>query len=517
MYTPRGFGVSELGDIEVVADGDDLHLFHLTLPTHDVVQHAVSRDGLAWSPLPAALRTGDPGDIDDDQIWTMSVTPRPDRDGYLMLYTALTTADGGRVQRIAAATSDDLLTWRKSAANPVSEADPRWYESVPERTPFVSWRDPKLVRIGDTFFATLCAREKQGPLPRRGCVGLLASDDLATWEARAPLFAPQRYWDLECPQLFHLRDSSPSGRWYLTAAIMEDRTQRYWAAGDAAGPFRMPAGGDLLAPPGHYAARVIRWRDMNLLFAWHQPKLHKGWMTSSRTVDWVEARNPFGKFLAPPLRLTAREDGSLALGSYPGWDEYRDGGWRAPEPATGTLFAETAVDNPPPWRINRQGAMDVLTAGALADDFVLEGILTLDGARGGLGVRLDAEGNGLYVELAPGSRRVTLQRWGSTRNDHDGTHRHEFDELQAVTLPAQMKAGAAMPIRLLVVGPYVEVSLAGEVAIAAMTGKPRAGAWGMWVEDGSCGLTEARWAPMRRPVHHAPSRFDRTVEAAIHD
>src|SRR5918998_1580356 len=104
MYTPYGFGASELGDIEVVPDGDDLHLFHLTLPNHDVIQHAVSRDGLSWQPLPAALRTGDPGALDDDQIWTMSVTPWPGGDGYLMLYTALATADGGRVQRVATAT-----------------------------------------------------------------------------------------------------------------------------------------------------------------------------------------------------------------------------------------------------------------------------------------------------------------------------------------------------------------------------------------------------------------------------
>ncbi|MBA3414102.1 MAG: hypothetical protein H0U10_02615, partial [Chloroflexia bacterium] len=46
MYAPRGFGLSELGDIDVVATGDALHLFHLTLPNHDVVQHAVSDDGL---------------------------------------------------------------------------------------------------------------------------------------------------------------------------------------------------------------------------------------------------------------------------------------------------------------------------------------------------------------------------------------------------------------------------------------------------------------------------------------
>jgi len=218
MYTPRGFGASELGDIEIVPDGDDLHLFHLTLPSHDVVQHAVSQDGLAWTPLSAALRTGDPGDVDDDQIWTMSITARAGDLGYVMLYTALATRDDGRVQRVAAATSDDLIQWTKLEGNAAIEADGRWYEHDPATTGTVSWRDPKPVRIGERFVATVCARDNRGPRPRRGCVGLMVSDDLERWDVCPPLFAPQRYWDLECPQLFTTGNGSDE-RWYLLASI----------------------------------------------------------------------------------------------------------------------------------------------------------------------------------------------------------------------------------------------------------------------------------------------------------
>ncbi len=165
MYTPRGFGASELGDIEIVPNGDDLHLFHLTLPSHDVVQHAVSQDGLSWAPRPAALRTGDPGDVDDDQIWTMSVIARPEGAGYVMFYTALTTRDNGCVQRVAAATSDDLIRWTKQEQLVAIEADRRWYEHDPATTGTVSWRDPKPIRIGERFVATICARENRGPRP----------------------------------------------------------------------------------------------------------------------------------------------------------------------------------------------------------------------------------------------------------------------------------------------------------------------------------------------------------------
>jgi beta-fructofuranosidase len=501
VYTPRGGGTSELGDIEVAADGDDLHLFHLTLPNHDVVQHAVSRDGLAWRALPAALRTGDPGDCDGDQIWTMSVTPRPaSKSGYVMLYTALSCTDRGQVQRVAMATSDDLMTWTKSPRNPVAEADPRWYETDPALTGSVSFRDPKPVRVGNGYLATVCARTHDGPLPRRGCAALLRSADLETWEALPPLFAPQRYWDLECPQLFRLGGDSGSeaGRWYLTAAIMEDRTQRYWVANGATGPFANPPGGDLLAPAGHYAARVTRWRGMDLLFAWHQPALARGWQSTAATVDWVNARNPFGKFLAPPLLLSARDDGSLALGSFPGWDGYR-GGWDAAPAADRETMHGGSQDARDGLTAHAAGGMALLVAESSTGDCVVEGLLALSGARGGVALRLDDAGNGLYLELVPGSRRVQLQRWGIRGDERDGSLGPAYEFLQEGERHDPIPDDCEVTVRMMTVGPYVEISLDGEVAIAFMTGSPAAGRWGVWVEDGDCALREARCAPMRRP------------------
>ena len=504
MYTPRGAGISELGDIEVVADGDDLHLFHLTLPNHDVVQHAVSRDGLTWRPLPAALRTGDPGACDDDQIWTMSVTPRPAPErGYVMLYTALGCADDGTVQRIAAATSDDLIHWTKSPHNPAA-ADPRWYEADPAATGSVSFRDPKPVRTADGYLATVCAREREGPLPRRGCVALLRSHDLERWEALPPLFAPRRYWDLECPQLFRLggEGEAGSGAWYLTAAIMEDRGQRYWVASEAAGPFATPPGGDLLAPAGHYAARIARWREMDLFFAWHQPALAAAWQTTPRTVDWVSARNPFGKFLAPPLLLSARPDDSLALGSFPGWEAFR-GDWGIPQPAARTAMRGEAVDRANGLGLSRSGGMDLLLDEFPPGDVLIEGALSLGGARGGIALRAHEDGSGLYVELVPGSRRVTLQRWGIRRDERGRPAAPAYGILQEAERREPLPEQGEMALRVLSVGPYVEVSLDGEVAIAFMSGTPKAGHWGVWAEDGACVLREARLARMRRPGEDA--------------
>jgi hypothetical protein len=248
VYAPGGFGLSELGDIEVVADGDHLHLFHLTLPSHDVVQHAVSRDGLRWDPMPAALRTGDPGACDDDQIWTMSVA-------------ATTTAGGCSTRR-----SPSRKTERSSG--PPSPS--RTTSSVGRSRPRT--RSPKRTRVGTRPTPTNGApspggtrsrsgwetggtrwwrpAERSGPLLRRGCVGLLTSADFDRWEVLPPLFAPRRFWDLECPQAFEI-----GGRWYLTAAVMEDRRQRYWWAPAFGGPWDEPGDDGYLAPVGHYAGR----------------------------------------------------------------------------------------------------------------------------------------------------------------------------------------------------------------------------------------------------------------------
>jgi hypothetical protein len=223
-------------------------------------------------------------------------------------------------------------------------------------------------------------------------------------------------------------------------------------------------------------------------------------MTSPRTIDWVDARNPFGKFLAPPLLLSARDDGSLALGSFPGWDAYRGAGWEVPPWRERTLFGERATSTESGWTIDVDGAMDVLPAADVAADFVVEGSLSLSGARGGLALRLDDDGCGLYVELSPDSRRIVLQRWGMTRNDRDGLPRYAHEELQSSDRSARVDVGHPVPFRLLSVGPYIEVSFGGDVAISAMTGNPASGRWGIWVEDGRCAAGDLRWAPMRRPA-----------------
>ena len=489
MYAPRGIGYSEVGDIEVFADGDDLHLFHLTLPNHDVVQHVVSRDGLCWEPLPPALWTGSPGDVDDDQIWTMSVT---EADGtYHMIYTALARADDGRVQRVAHAESTDLIHWVKTGNRAVAEADPRWYESTVAESGAVSFRDPKPVWANGRWYLAVCARTKDGPVMRRGAVALLVSDDLRKWEHLGPLVAPRRYWDLECPQIFTI-----GGTWYLTAGIMEDGTQRYWWADDVRGPYTVPADGGILAPRGHYAGRVVTWRGQDLYLCWHRPLGHHG----PTLVDWATQRNTAGKFVPAPLVLTQRPDRSLACGTFDGWSGYGETAPAALSPASLTAFqAHPAGNGTGFWELAPPaGTMDVLTTSTDQTDLDVAGTLRIDAAAGGLAFRVDAQtGAGYFVELRAGTRGVALQKLLPTRDRWTGQQRFAYTDYQRGELRDALARDAAIPFRLILSGPYIELTLADEVVISTLSGEVVSGRFGFWVEDGTGSLGDIMAAPLK--------------------
>ncbi len=474
MYAPATAIGPDVGDVEVFPHGDQIHLFHLTLPNHDVVQHAVSDDGLTWRPLPAALRTGDPGACDDDMIWTMSVTEREGR--FYMLYTALSQAEGGRVQRNALAISDDLLNWRKHGDRPVAEADGRWYEADLAETGRVSWRDPKPILVGDTYYATVNGRVKDGPLQRRGCAALMASRDLIRWEVRPPLYAPGRYWDLECPQVFTI-----DGHYYLTSAIMEDRLQHYWQADDFTGPYSVPADGGVLVPAGHYAGRVCHWQGRDLFFCWHRADY-----------DWPGNRNSYGKYVPAPLVLRRRNDGTLRRESYPGWRAYQEGPLVAPRLARASTMRGADLSD---WRVVAPDGMDQAETAEESGDFLLEGRMTPLASRYGLGFRLNGLGGGYYVEFNAESRAVSLQKWLVP------TERvtYGYRELQRGEMRQPLRTGEEVAIRLLVVGPYIEVEVDGDVILATLSQERDRGRVGIWCEGGSFVLREGRIAPMRRP------------------
>jgi beta-fructofuranosidase len=131
-----------------------------------------------------------------------------ERDGrWHMLYTGISTNDSGLIQRIGLATSDDLVHWTKHPANPVLEADGRWYELLDlTRWRDQSWRDPWLFvePDGAGVHVLLTARSPRGPADGAGVIAHARSADFVHWEVHPPVTQAGEFAQVECPQLAHI-------------------------------------------------------------------------------------------------------------------------------------------------------------------------------------------------------------------------------------------------------------------------------------------------------------------------
>lgn len=130
MFTETAGSRKAIGDVDVLWHDGLYHLFHLVLPNHDFIAHAVSTDGIHWRRVRNALFIGDPGSWDDLMLWTMHVSPDPHQPGrWRMFYTGLSRRDRGNYQRLGMAVSDDLYHWEK---HPVHWRDNRGPNDPPE-------------------------------------------------------------------------------------------------------------------------------------------------------------------------------------------------------------------------------------------------------------------------------------------------------------------------------------------------------------------------------------------------
>lgn len=217
--------------------------------------HLVSADLVEWEEWPLVIGPGSPGDPDAVSCWTGSVI---ERNGlFHLFYTGY--AGQGQPQTICHATSHDLRNWSKDARNPVLCADPRWYETVDWRDPYVFWNEEQ-----GEYWMLLAARVKDGPANRRGCIGLATSVDLEQWEVRPPLWSPRLYYTHECPDLFRWSD-----RWVLVFSEFSERTiTRYRISESLSGPWLPPAD-DTFDGRAFYAAKTASDGRRRFLFGWN--------------------------------------------------------------------------------------------------------------------------------------------------------------------------------------------------------------------------------------------------------
>lgn len=175
MYSGYGFRKFEIGDVDVVWHDGLFHLFHLTLPNHDYIAHAISRDGIKWERVKNALFVGDPRAWDDDMLWTMHITRNPYRENaWRMFYTGLCLGERGRIQRVGLAHSNDLYHWQKdqSGQYPLEITGEHYEASLHEGRKWVSFRDPFCFHEDGSRYLIATARINEGPIIRRGCVAL---------------------------------------------------------------------------------------------------------------------------------------------------------------------------------------------------------------------------------------------------------------------------------------------------------------------------------------------------------
>ncbi|RKN10634.1 glycoside hydrolase family 68 protein [Streptomyces radicis] len=266
-------------DFWLAETGDLFHLFYLHAPRslgdpdlrhrNASIGHAVSRDLRHWADRGPVLGPGNAGDFDETATWTGSVIRAPDG-SWRMFYTGarFPSADSPvNIETIGVATSADLATWTKSPT-PALAADPRWYETLPDRTwREEAWRDPWVFADpgGDGWHMLITARAAHGDPLDRGVVAHAMSPDLETWTVREPLSAPGAgFAHLEVPQLVTIE-----GRGALlfscdTAHLAGERRTRgerggIWAVAveGATGPIR-PAEAARVTGDDLYSGRAVR-------------------------------------------------------------------------------------------------------------------------------------------------------------------------------------------------------------------------------------------------------------------
>lgn len=515
MFSETQDSRKAIGDVDVLFHDGLYHLFHLVLPNHDFIAHAVSTNGVNWRRVRNALFIGDPGSWDDLMLWTMHVTPDPHQAGrWRMFYTGLSRRDRGRIQRIGLATSNDLYHWEKQPVNwednrgphdpprvqearkqsqgkvtsPVIdrnscfplEPDPKYYESeLSEGRGWVSFRDPYFFScdIGNWLLAS--GRVKTGPIVRRGCVCLMKEGEAGHFEAHPALHHPMLYDDVEVPNVFQI-----GGQNYLIGSIREDAKIRYWHADGIGEPWQS-FHDNVLMPQGNYAGRVCR--DEKGLLLWCFFALNR----EDRTAN---------NMMPPPKRLVQDKDGLLRVKTFEVFEEWLGG--RIDTRALRSLKPEGkgeychADENG--WKLKSDYGFQAFVLEEELESFRLDCRMKLQGkGKCGFVLRVDPESHdGYYLSLDLIKGVAQLRAWG-TSPDQTGEHMMAFESLQSAYWLAEPRGEAE--ISILAFGSYLEVSIDGFIVLSLADPKFARGLVGPYVETAELDLSELKVRHLGNP------------------
>ncbi len=486
MYSGSGFSDWEIGDITVIIHKGVYHLFHLIIPNHDYIAHAISRDGISWKRVNNALFVGHPGEWDDDMLWTMHVI---EKEGlFEMYYTGLQRRDRGIISRIGLAESVNLVDWKKNRKN-IFPIEPKgiFYEThqTNPRT-WLSFRDPFYFEHEEETYLLLAARTLTGPVSRRGCVGMVKiTDDIV--QLMPPLLYPMVYDDIECPCVFRL-----NGRFYLLGSIREDIKVRYWYANDFFGNYHS-FNADVLLPQGNYAARTVQDGEHVLVYNF----FYAGKIDTLRV-------------LPPPKELVTDDDGRLLLKTYYRWDQVAlktiqqaDFGEVKKILANQTAVSNIEAEN---WSCGTDTGYEIFCMKKPSPDFIWEGMLQLEGTgKLGLVSDMDDDGNGYFISFDLFNGLVMIRSWGF--NPLNTRQNFIFTEIQSEIFT--IRADKSLYFRLLRYGNYIELSINGIVKLTLMDYTFSGNNIGIYAASSSITLQES----VLKILPHPPGEYASQEEA----
>lgn len=302
-------------DFWLANSGEEWHVFFLRAPKtlvdpdlrhiNATIGHARSTDLRTWELLPDPFGLGAMGEWDDVALWTGSCVWSGEQ--WWMFYTGVSSTDDAKIQRIGAATSQDLITWNKVVENPLCVADGRWYETYdPSAWYEEAWRDPHVFADPDGagFHMFTTARSNEGLPDRRGVIGHATSEDLSTWDVGPPVAAPNMFGHLEVSQHVeiggrHYALYCVPREWQPTVPLPETWTGTgYLMAESLLGPY-VPGPTPYLSADHRgtsYAGKIIEV-DGDLLFI---ATLHTG------------SDGEYIGSISDPVPIVVSEDGSIA-------------------------------------------------------------------------------------------------------------------------------------------------------------------------------------------------------------
>lgn len=505
MYASHGFLQSDIGDVDVIYNDGLYHLFHLVLPNHDFIAHAVSKDGMTWRRVRNALFVSDPGAWDDDMLWTMHVTPDPEREAsWRMFYTGLARNEYGRVQRVGCARSDDLYTWTKceNGSYPL-EISEQWYESsIDEGRSWVSFRDPFFFNDPETGERLLLssARVKEGPVIRRGCVGVARETAPDKFEFGPPLFHPRLYDDVEVPNLLLLEE-----RYYLIGSIREDTKIRYWQADDVRGPYKNFAD-NVLLPEGNYAARVCHVEDRFLLFNFFQRQVIS------------HGKEVITRLLPPPKELTTDDAGRLMLRSFQGFNANAHSPFAVTHPAEysamfGNPQASISGDNGS-VHVSCPSGFEAFLLPGEHEDFRLRARIQLEGlGKCGLVLRCTDEGDGYFLSLDLVKGYAQIRRWGANPRP-EFENAFDYVTLQSGNFLAD-NAKREWEIEVVAHGTYIEFSIGNQVTLCVVDDAFLTGRVGFYTESAQLKLDGITMERLLRSVSEEETVYTSTRHSEL--